>query len=207
MSEIGRRGVCLVIAAPSGGGKTTIAQAMLAADTTLIRSVSVTTRKPRPGEENGRDYHFIDDARFAAMREEGALLEWAGVFARQYATPRAPVVAAIESGRDVVLAIDVQGHALVQRALPGDVVGLFVLPPSMAELARRLDNRASDSAEQIATRLATARQEIGRAAEFDHVLVNDDLDTTIRRAQAVLEAARCARPRLSGLGAFIAGLG
>ena len=206
MPEISRRGLCLVIAAPSGGGKTTIAQALLAADNTLIRSVSVTTRKPRPGEEDGRDYYFIDDKRFAAMCEGGALLEWAGVFARQYGTPRAPVEEAIAAGRDVVLAIDVQGHALVRTALPGDVVGLFVLPPSMAELARRLDTRAADSAEQIATRLATARQEMARAAEFDHVLINDDLDTTIRRAQAVLEAARCARSRLCGLGAFIAGL-
>ncbi len=207
MPEIARRGLCLVIAAPSGGGKTTIAQAMLGADNTLVRSVSVTTRKPRPGEENGRDYHFIDDARFAAMREGGALLEWAGVFGRQYGTPRAPVEAAIAAGRDVVLAIDVQGHALVRAALPGDVVGLFVLPPSMAELARRLDTRASDSAEQIATRLATARHEIARVVEFDHVLINDDLDAAVRRAQAVLEAARCARSRLSGLGAFVAGLG
>ena len=207
MPEIARRGLCLVIAAPSGGGKTTIAQAMLGADNTLVRSVSVTTRKPRPGEEDGRDYHFIDDARFAAMREGGALLEWAGVFGRQYGTPRAPVEAAIAAGRDVVLAIDVQGHALVRAALPGDVVGLFVLPPSMAELARRLDTRASDSAEQIATRLATARHEIARVVEFDHVLINDDLDAAVRRAQAVLEAARCARPRLCGLGAFVAGLG
>ena len=207
MPEIARRGLCLVIAAPSGGGKTTIAQAMLGADNTLVRSVSVTTRKPRPGEEDGRDYHFIDDARFAAMREGGALLEWAGVFGRQYGTPRAPVEAAIDAGRDVVLAIDVQGHALVRAALPGDVVGLFVLPPSMAELARRLDTRASDSAEQIATRLATARHEIARVVEFDHVLINDDLDAAVRRAQAVLEAARCARPRLCGLGAFVAGLG
>ncbi len=206
MADIGRRGLCLVIAAPSGGGKTTIAQAMLATDTALVRSVSVTTRQPRPGEEDGRDYHFIDDARFAAMQSQGALLEWAGVFARRYGTPRAPVVEAIEAGRDVVLAIDVQGHALVRKALPGDVVGLFVLPPSMAELARRLGNRASDSAAQIATRLATARQEMARAVEFDHVLVNDDLETTIQRARAVLEAARCARARLSGLGDFIAGL-
>lgn len=207
MAEIRRRGLCLVIAAPSGGGKTTIAQAMLAEDNTLIRSVSVTTRRPRPGEADGRDYHFIDDARFAAMQEQGALLEWAGVFGRRYGTPRAPVEAAIAAGQDVVLAIDVQGHALVRAALPGDVVGLFVLPPSMAELARRLDTRAADTAEQIATRLATSRHEIARAVEFDHVLVNDDLDATIRGAQAVLAAARCARPRLSGLGAFIAGLG
>jgi guanylate kinase len=207
MSEIARRGLCLVIAAPSGGGKTTIAQAMLAEDSSLIRSVSVTTRKPRPGEADGRDYHFIDSARFAAMREAGQLLEWAGVFGRQYGTPRAPVEAAIAAGRDVVLAIDVQGHALVRAALPGDMVGLFVLPPTMAELARRLDHRAADTEEQIATRLATARDEIARAVEFDHVLVNDDLDASIRRAQAVLEAARCARARLSGLGAFIAGLG
>ncbi len=207
MPEIPRRGLCLVIAAPSGGGKTTIAQAMLDADTSLIRSVSVTTRPPRPGEAAGRDYHFIEDTRFAAMQRQGELLEWAGVFARQYGTPRAPVEAAIAAGRDIVLAIDVQGHALVRAALPGDVVGLFVLPPSMAELARRLDSRAADTAEQIATRLATARQEMARAVEFDHVLVNDDLDTTIRRAQAVLEAARCARARLCGLGAFVAALG
>lgn len=206
MAEIPRRGLCLVIAAPSGGGKTTIAQAMLAADPRLVRSVSVTTRPPRPGESDGRDYHFIGSARFAAMQEDDALLEWAGVFGRQYGTPRSPVEQALTAGRDVVLAIDVQGHAQVRLALPGDVVGLFVLPPSMAELARRLDTRAADSAEQIATRLATARQEIARAVEFDHVLVNDDLDTTIRRAQAVLDAARCARSRLSGLGAFIAGL-
>lgn len=207
MPEIARRGLCLVIAAPSGGGKTTIAQALLAADPRLLRSISVTTRKPRPGEADGHDYHFIDDTTFAAMRDGGALLEWAGVFGRQYATPRAPVEQAIAEGRDMVLAIDVQGHALVRAALPGNVVGLFVLPPSMAELARRLGTRASDSAEQIATRLATARDEMARAVEFDHVVVNDDLDATIGRARAVLEAARCARARLAGLGDFIAGLG
>lgn len=207
MPDISRRGLCLVIAAPSGGGKTTIAQALLAADTTLLRSVSVTTRKPRPGEADGRDYHFIDDTTFTAMRDGGRLLEWAGVFGRQYGTPRAPVEAAIAAGRDIVLAIDVQGHALTRAALPGDVVGLFVLPPSMAELARRLGTRASDSAEQIATRLAMAREEMARAVEFDHVLVNDDLDATIRRTGAVLEAARCARARLTGLGAFLSGLG
>ncbi len=201
-----RRGLCLVIAAPSGAGKTSLTRRLLEVEPGLTLSVSVTTRAPRPGEQDGVHYHFIAQPEYDAMVRDGALLEWAGVFGRSYGSPRAPVEAALAAGRDVVFDIDWQGHRQMQAALPGDVVGLFILPPSRAELERRLRGRGTDSDETIAKRMAQAWDEISHAAEFDHVLVNDDFDAALAGIRAVLQAARCARPRLTGLDAFLATL-
>ncbi len=202
-----RRGVCLVISAPSGAGKSTIANALRAAEPELTHSVSATTRAPRPGETEGVHYFFRTPEQFAAMAEAGALLEWATVFGRGYGTPRAPVEACLASGRDMVFDIDWQGHRQLRTALPGDVVSLFVLPPSLGVLERRLRARASDDPDEIARRMAAARDEIAHWREFDHVIVNDRLEQAIDGAHAVLNAARIALSRQTGMAALVQGFG
>jgi guanylate kinase len=206
MTAIPRRGVCLVIAAPSGAGKTALARALLAHEPGLGVSVSVTTRPPRPGERDGTDYHFRDQTAFDAMVADGALLEWARVFDRCYGTPRAPVEQALAAGADMVFDIDWQGYRQLRAALPGDVAGVFVLPPSLEALEARLRGRGGDDAAEIARRMAKARAEIGHWAEFDHVVVNDDFDAAFAAVRAVLHAARLATARQAGLGAFVAAL-
>lgn len=195
MGEQSRRGVCLVISAPSGAGKSTIAQALRKADPTIFTSVSVTTRSPRPGEEEGVHYYFRDLETFRRMAADGELLEWAEVFGRGYGTPRAPLEEALAAGRDVILDIDWQGCRLMRKAMPEDVVGLFVLPPSLEELESRLRGRNSDSDEEIASRMKAAMSEISHWPEFDYVLVNDDLDRAVEEARSVLAASRLARAR------------
>lgn len=195
MVEQSRRGVCLVISAPSGAGKSTIAQALRKADPTIFTSVSVTTRSPRPGEEEGVHYYFRDLETFRRMAADGELLEWAEVFGRGYGTPRAPLEDALAAGRDVILDIDWQGCRLMRKAMPDDVVGLFVLPPSLEELEARLRGRNSDSDEEIASRMKAAMSEISHWLEFDYVLINDDLDRAVEEAQSVLAASRLARAR------------
>ncbi len=195
MVEQSRRGVCLVISAPSGAGKSTIAQALRKADPTIFTSVSVTTRSPRPGEEEGVHYYFRDLETFRRMAADGELLEWAEVFGRGYGTPRAPLEEALAAGRDVILDIDWQGCRLMRKAMPDDVVGLFVLPPSLEELEARLRGRNSDSDEEIASRMKAAMSEISHWPEFDYVLINDDLDRAVEEAQSVLAASRLARAR------------
>ena len=202
---LSRRGLCLVLAAPSGAGKTTITRRLLALEPALTLSVSVTTRPPRPGEQDGVHYHFIPQERYDALVNDGALLEWAGVFGKSYGTPRAPVQDALARGRDVAFDIDWQGHRQLRAALPGDVVGVFILPPSMAELERRLHARGTDPEAVIARRMEAARAEMSHAAEFDHVIVNENLDDALAATRAVLAAARCATPRLTGLPRFLAG--
>jgi guanylate kinase len=204
---IARRGVCLVLAAPSGAGKSSVSRAMLAAEPNLALSVSATTRPPRPGEQEGVHYFFTSAEEFAAMEAAGGFLETAEYLGRRYGTPRAPVEAALAEGRDVLFDIDCQGHALLRAALPGDVVGVFLLPPSMAELERRLRLRAQDSEADIARRLAVGRAEIARAGEFDHVVVNAVFDETVAAVRAILAAARTATPRLVGLPSALAALG
>jgi guanylate kinase len=203
---IARRGLCLVIAAPSGAGKSSITRALLASETNLTLSVSVTTRAPRPGEQHGVHYFFHTRDEFDALVDSGALLEWARVFGRGYGSPRAPVERALACGRDVAFDIDWQGHRQLRAALPDDVVGLFILPPSLAELEARLRARGSDGAVEIARRMAAARAEMSHAGEFGHVLVNRDFETAVTACRAVLHAARLQTRRLIGLEAFMAEL-
>ncbi|AQS86174.1 MAG: guanylate kinase [Acetobacter aceti] len=203
-SPITRRGVCLVISAPSGAGKSTIANALRAADPRVKHSVSITTRAPRPGETDGIHYHFRTMDQFKHMADQGELLEWASVFGRGYGTPRTPVEAALAAGQDMVFDIDWQGHRQIRHALPDDVVSLFVLPPSLAELERRLTGRASDAAEEIRKRMDAALDEISHWEEFDHVIVNAELDRAIAETQAVLNAARLRTARQTGLADFVA---
>jgi guanylate kinase len=198
-----RRGVCLVIAAPSGAGKSTVARALLATEPELTVSVSATTRAPRPGEQDGVAYHFVTEDGFAALVDSGALLEWAQVFGRRYGTPRAPVEAALAAGRDLVFDIDWQGWRQLKAALPDDAVGVFILPPSLEALRVRLLKRAGDDPAEIARRMAAARAEIAHWHEFDHVVVNDALESCVADVRAVLHAARTATYRRPGAGDFL----
>ncbi len=207
MSGVARRGLCLVIAAPSGAGKSSITRALLGADPGLVLSVSVTTRAPRGGEQEGVHYYFRDQAAFDALAACGGLLEWASVFGRSYGTPREPVERALAAGRDVVFDIDWQGHRQLRAALPGDVVSVFVLPPSLAALESRLRGRGADDEAEIARRMRAAHAEIGHWHEFDHVVLNDDLPAAIEAVRAVLAAARLATPRQTGMADFVASLG
>jgi guanylate kinase len=203
MAVIERRGLLLVLSSPSGAGKTTLARGLLAADGEIAMSVSVTTRKARPGEVDGRDYHFVEAARFHAMREKGELLEWATVFGNCYGTPRAPVEQAIAAGRDVLFDIDWQGSQQLAEKMPGDVVRVFVLPPSGEVLEERLRSRNQDPAAVVAQRMAEASAEISHWAEYDYVIVNADLERSLEGLRAILAAERLRRERLSGLMAFV----
>lgn len=209
MTQIARRGVCLVLSAPSGAGKTAITDALLKTEPNLERSVSVTTRAPRPGEIDGVHYHFMTEAQFEQALRDDALLEWARVLkgTHAYGSPRAPIEAALAAGRDIVFDIDWQGHRQLREKLPADVVGVFILPPDLPTLESRLRGRAGDTANEIARRMQVARDEISHWAEFDHVVVNDDLNTAIDAVRAVLHAARSARARMPGLPAFVRSLG
>lgn len=177
----------VVLSAPSGAGKTTLARRLMARNPDVVFAISATTRAPRPREQDGRDYHFLDDATFDRMIERNELAEWAVVHGRRYGTPRGEVTGPIERGRTVLLDIDVQGARQVRRIFP-DALLIFVLPPSVAELARRLADRASENDEQRRRRLINARREVEAAAEFDFVLVNDDLDGAVHRIEAILQA-------------------
>ena len=201
-----RRGVCLVVAAPSGAGKSSITRALLASDRELELSVSATTRTPRPGERDGIHYHFRTPEQFAVMVAQGAMLEWATVFGNSYGTPRAPVEAALHAGRDIVFDIDWQGHRQLREALPEDVVSVFILPPSMRALEERLRARRADPDGEIARRMQAARDEISHWTEFDHVVINTALEEAVGAVRSVLHAARSERARQPGLAAFVAGL-
>ena len=202
-----RRGVCLVISAPSGAGKSTITRALLETEPGLSLSISATTRPPRPNEQEGVHYYYRSQAAFADMVANGEFLEWAEKFGRRYGTPRAPVERALLAGRDVAFDIDWQGHRLLRAALPGDVVSVFILPPSFAALEDRLRRRAGDNPAEIARRMQAARDEIAHWSEFDHAIVNDRLEDAIDAVRAVLHAARCATARQPGLPGFVAALG
>ena len=206
MNMQSRRGLCLVLSAPSGAGKSSVSRALLEREPELRLSVSATTRQPRPGEQEGVHYFFREYAEFQRMIAAGELLEHAEVFGRCYGTPRAAVETALAAGRDVLFDVDWQGHRLLRAALPGDVVGVFLLPPSLAELERRLHGRGQDSAEEIARRMHAAQDEISHYGDFDHVLVNDDFHHTVDQVRAIIQAGRCARTRLPWLPGFVGGL-
>lgn len=202
--QAGRRGLMLVLSSPSGAGKTTLSRRLLASDEGIALSVSATTRAPRAGEVDGRDYHFVDDARFQAMVAAGEFLEWAQVFGHRYGTPRAPVEAALAAGGDVLFDIDWQGtQQLRQSHAAGDLVSIFLLPPSMAELAARLQRRAADSAQVIAQRMSRAAAEISHWAEYDYVLVNADLDACLAQIVTILASERLRRERQRSLAGFV----
>ena len=203
MPRVARRGLLFVLSSPSGAGKTTLARRLIDEDPMISMSVSVTTRKPRPGESDGRDYFFIDEARFAQMKDAGELLEWARVFGNHYGTPRAPVEAAITTGRDVLFDIDWQGAQQLEEKLPHDLVRVFILPPSAQDLAKRLAARGQDSPEVVAGRMAAASAEISHWPEYHYVIVNADLDTSSASLRAILTAERMKRERQLGLSDFV----
>ena len=198
-SPIARRGLMLVLSSPSGAGKSTIARNLLENDPGLGLSVSVTTRKRRGSEIEGVHYHFKTQREFNLMRDSEQLLEWAEVHGNCYGTPREPVEEAMAAGRDMLFDIDWQGAKQLQEKMRADVVSIFILPPSMAELRSRLHRRAEDAEEVIATRLANAREEIGHWREYDYVVVNDDLDRSFAALQAIVKAERLRRDRRPGL--------
>ncbi len=200
-----RRGLMLVLSSPSGAGKSTIARHLME-DKDIVLSVSVTTRGRRPSEIDGVHYHFIDKKKFEKMRDQGDLLEWAEVHGNCYGTPREPVELALSGGKDVLFDIDWQGADQVARAMPEDLVRIFVLPPTMRELAARLERRAEDTAEVIAKRLANARAEIEHWRDYDYVIINKDLQTSLEKARAILYAERMRRARDTYLESFVAGL-
>jgi guanylate kinase len=200
---IARRGLMLVLSSPSGAGKTTLSRKLLEADPGVELSVSVTTRKQRQGEIDGRDYHFIDAARFDAMVKGGELLEWAQVFGHRYGTPRAPVEVALANGHDVLFDIDWQGTQQLREKADHDLVSIFVLPPSMADLERRLRSRAQDPDEVIRARMATAADEMSHWAEYDYVVINTDVDRAFREVHTILAAERLKRERQTGLSDFV----
>ena len=204
--NIARRGLLLVLSSPSGAGKTTLSRRLLAADPGLRMSVSMTTRKPRRGEIDGRDYHFIDAAEFARLEAAGELIESALVHGNSYATPKAPVMAAVEAGEDMLFDIDWQGARQLKSRMGEDVVSVFILPPTAVTLERRLRSRGQDSDEVMARRMAAAATEIGHWNEYDYVLVNADLDASFAGLAAILTAERLKRKRQSGLETFVDGV-
>ena len=203
---LARRGLLFVLSSPSGAGKSTIARKLLASDTGLEMSVSATTRPMRPGEVDGKDYHFVDLERFRAMVAAGEFLEWAHVFGHRYGTPHAPVDAILARGRDVLFDIDWQGAQQLYQQAGGDVVRVFILPPSMEELHRRLAGRATDSAEVVEARMSRAGSEIAHWDGYDYVLVNDDVDRCFEEVRTILAAERLKRSRQTSLIGFIRGL-
>ncbi|MDF2763967.1 MAG: guanylate kinase [Rhodospirillales bacterium] len=201
--EILRRGLMLVLSSPSGAGKTTISRMLLERDANLCMSVSVTTRPARPGEVHGRDYYFIDPGEFERMVEAGALLEHALVFGNRYGTPKAAVEQMLAAGRDVLFDIDWQGTQQLGEKARDDLVSVFVLPPSTAELERRLRTRAADSEEEVQRRMSKAADEMSHWAEYQYVIVNRDLQDSVAKVQAILTAERLKRDRQSGLSEFV----
>ncbi len=189
-----RRGLCLVLAAPSGAGKTSLSRALLAEDSQLSLSISVTTRAPRMGEVEGQHYYFVDQAKFDAMVANNALLEHAYVFGRSYGTPRLPVETMLAQGLDVLFDIDWQGYRQLRTAMPGDVVGVFIRPPSLEALETRLVGRG-DTAEQVERRMAHAEAEMSHAQEFDFVMENNDFAMAMADLRAILRASRLASRR------------
>lgn len=203
MAELSRRGVMLVLASPSGAGKSSISRAIFSQDPNISLSVSVTTRPRRTDEIDGRDYHFIDVATFHKMRDSDELLESAEVHGNFYGTPRARVEEKLAQGRDILFDIDYQGTLQLLEKVRDDMVTIFILPPSIRELRKRLERRAQDSRLVIDKRLRNARVEMEHFAEYDYVLINRDLEDSVQKVRTILAAARLARTRYKGLAPFV----
>ncbi len=201
--EIARRGLMLVLSSPSGAGKTTVSRGLLDSEPELSMSISVTTRRARPAERDGVDYHFIDTEEFDLRVNRGELLEWAKVFDHYYGTPKSDVAAELEAGRDVLFDIDWQGTQQLAQSARADLVSVFILPPTILELERRLRARAQDSEDVVASRMAKASDEMSHWPEYDYVVVNRDLDLTLERVRAILHAERLKRQRQPGLTEFV----
>jgi len=205
-SAVQRRGLMLVLSSPSGAGKTTISRAILRADRDLAMSVSVTTRQPRPGEENGKDYYFIDEAEYHRRVKARELLEHAKVFDNYYGTPKDHVERELKAGRDVMFDIDWQGTQQLKASARGDLVSVFILPPSVKELERRLRGRAQDTEEVMRKRMERAADEMSHWPEYDYVVVNQNVDESIEQVKSILTAERLRRDRQIGLAEFVNGM-
>ncbi len=202
-----RRGLLLILSSPSGAGKSTLARMLMEWDASIRFSVSATTRQARPGEEDGREYYFRSRQDFETMVQTGEMLEHAEVFGNFYGSPKAPVQAAMDAGRDTLFDIDWQGGQQIRNSSLGrDVVSIFVLPPSIAELERRLRGRAQDSDEVIAGRMAKSRDEISHWAEYDYVIINRDIDSAFNELKTILQAERLKRDRQPALSDFVRSL-
>ena len=202
-----RRGLLIVLSSPSGAGKSTISRMLLETDSEVTMSISATTRPMRPGEADHVDYHFVDDAEFDRLIEAGEFVEWAPVFGYRYGTPKAPVKQALKDGRDILFDIDWQGTQQLKAAMGEDLVSLFLLPPSMSELERRLRERGTDSEQVIAQRMSRADAEISHWPEYEYVLVNRDAEQCLRQVQAIVAAERLKTRRQTNLVSFTRELG
>ncbi|MET0181668.1 MAG: guanylate kinase [Caulobacterales bacterium] len=206
MSNEARRGLMLVLSSPSGAGKSSLAKRLLETDTNFVLSVSATTRDPRPSERDGREYHFMTREQFEEANSRGEFLESALVFSNYYGTPRKPVEQALAAGRDVLFDVDWQGARALRAAAPQDVVAVFVLPPSVAELERRLHTRAQDSEEVIQKRMSKSAAEIGHWVEYEYVLINSEFEETQKRLERIIAAERLKRMRQPWLDATVEAL-
>lgn len=203
---IRRRGLMFVLSSPSGAGKSTISREILARDSNITMSVSATTRPKRPGEVAGRDYHFVDKTEFNLMMNRQEFLEYAKVFDNYYGTPAQPVMDALAAGQDVLFDIDWQGTQQIEEQARDDLVSVFILPPSTAELERRLNKRAQDPPDVVARRMSKAADEMSHYAEYDYIIVNQDIEESVDQAMSILKAERLRRERMVGLGEFVKGL-
>jgi guanylate kinase len=201
-----RRGILVVLSSPSGAGKTTVSRMLMDADRQITMSVSATTRPKRPGEVDGEHYHFVDDAEFQRMVDEGEFAEWAYVFDHRYGSPKEPIKEALKAGRDILFDIDWQGTQQLRGAFGTDLVRIFILPPSMEELERRLRARKTDSEDVIESRMKRAAGEIGHWGEYDYVLINEDMDACLHEVQAIVTAERMKRDRQPYLIPFVRNL-
>ncbi|MBB89500.1 MAG: guanylate kinase [Magnetovibrio sp.] len=207
MVEISRRGMMLVLSSPSGAGKTSISRRLLAEETGIVMSVSATTRPPRPGEVDGKDYYFYDQETFAKMIANNEFLEYATVFDNSYGTPKKPVWDALDSGQDVLFDVDWQGTRKLRESAREHLVSVFILPPSIDELESRLKGRGQDSDEVVAGRMARAKSEMSHYEEYDYIVINDVLDASVENVKAILKAERLRKDRRTGLLDFVQGMG
>jgi len=203
VKHIPRRGLMLVLSSPSGAGKTTLSRMLLEAESGIEMSVSVTTRAKRPGEVDGKDYHFRTPDDFKKLRDNSGMLEWAEVFGNFYGTPKDPVDGALAAGRDILFDIDWQGTQQLKESMRGDLVSVFILPPSGQALTERLKKRAQDADDVVAARMSEAESELSHWAEYDYVIINSDVGQALEELKAILSAERLKRDRRTGLVAFV----